>query len=127
MNLLSGEVKKYLKKAEEFFETMEDSYSKGRFNSTVSNAIHCAISSADALTVFYKGVWHAGERHEDVISLINSLGLENVNKKNRQLLNLLQIKNSAEYEETLMNESNALNSTKNAEKFYSWVKELLKE
>jgi len=117
----------YLKKADEFFDSMNDSFAKRNFNATVLNAIHCAMSSADALTVFYKGVWHAGERHEDVIALLNTLGLPEMQNKNRQLLNLLRIKNSAEYEEKLMTESNSLDSIKNAERFSTLVRGMLKE
>ena len=95
----------YLKKADEFFEIMNDSFAKRKFNAVVLNAIHCAMSSADALAVFYKGVRHAGERHEDVVSLLNTLGLADMQSKNRQLLDLLRIKNSAEYEEKLMTET----------------------
>ena len=115
----------YLKKSDEFFEIMKDSFAKGKFNATVLNAIHCAMSSADALTVFYKGVRHAGERHEDVVSLLNTLGLPDMQSKNRQLLDLLRIKNSAEYEEKLMTETNASDSIKNADRFSKWVKEML--
>jgi len=117
--------KNYLIKADEFFEAMDDSFAKRNFNATVLNAVHCAMTSADALTVFYKGVRHAGERHEDVIALLNTLGLPDMQNKNRQLLDLLRIKNSAEYEEKLMTETNALDSIKNAERFYKWVKEIL--
>ena len=112
----------YIKKAEEYYEAMNDNYSKGRFNATVLNAIHCAISAADALTVFYKGVRHAGERHEEVVALLNTLGLQEMQNKNRQLLNLLNIKNSAEYEEKLMTEANASDSIRDAERFFKWVK-----
>ena len=115
----------YLKKADEFFDIMKDSFAKRKFNATVLNAIHCAMSSADALTVFYKGVRHSGERHEDVVSLLNTLGLPDMQSKNRQLLDLLRIKNSAEYEEKLMTETNASESIKNAERFNKWVKEML--
>ena len=115
----------YLKKADEFFEIMKDSFSKRKFNAAVLNAIHCAMSSADALSVFYKGVRHAGERHEDVVSLLNTLGLPDMQTKNRQLLDLLRIKNSAEYEEKLMTETNASDSIKNAERFNKWIKEML--
>lgn len=45
--------------------------------------------------------------------------------KNRQLLDLLRIKNSAEYEEKLMTETNASDSIKNADRFSKWVKEML--
>ena len=117
----------YLKKAEEFLEIMNDCFAKRKFNAAVLNAIHCAMSSADALTVFYKGVRHSGERHEDVVSLLNILGLSDMASKNRQLLDLLRIKNSAEYEEKLMTEANASDSIKNAERFHKWVKEILKK
>ena len=117
----------YLIKADEFFDMMNESFAKRKFNAAVLNAIHCAMSSADALTVFYKGVRHAGERHEDVIALLNTLGLADMQNKNRQLLDLLRIKNSAEYEEKLMTEANALDSIKNAERFFKWVRNLLKE
>ena len=117
----------YLSKADEFFDIMNESFAKRKFNATVLNAIHCAISSADALTVFYKGIRHAGERHEDVIALLNSLELPDIQSKNRQLLDLLRIKNSAEYEEKLMTETNALDSIKNAERFFKWVRDMLKE
>src|SRR3989344_1569347 len=117
----------YLSKADEFFDIMNESFAKRKFNATVLNAIHCAISSADALTVFYKGIRHAGERHEDVVALLNTLGLPDIQSKNRQLLDLLRIKNSAEYEEKLMTETNALDSIKNAERFFKWVRDMLKE
>jgi HEPN domain-containing protein len=117
----------YMIKADEFFDSMNDSFAKRHFNATVLNAIHCAISAADALTVFYKGVRHAGDRHEDVVSLLNTLGLPEIQNKNKQLLSLLRIKNSAEYEEKLMTEANALDSIKNAERFFSWVRSMLKE
>lgn len=126
-NVDKHKYKNYLIKADEFFDSMNDSFAKRKFNATVLNAIHCAMSSTDALTVFYKGVRHAGERHEDVVALLNTLGLPEIQKKNRQLLSLLQIKNSAEYEEKLMTEANALNSIKSAERFFKWVKSTLKE
>jgi len=117
----------YLTKAEEFYETMNESLQARRFNATVVAAIHCAISSSDALTVFYKGIRHSGERHEDVINVLNTLGLPEMQAKNKQLLVLLQVKNSAEYADRLMTESNANESVKNAQRFYSWVKGLLQK
>ena len=124
-NVDKHKYKNYLTKASEFFDSMNDSFAKRHFNSTVLNAVHCAMTSADALTVFYKGVRHAGERHEDVIALLNTLGLSEIQNKNKQLLALLHIKNSAEYEEKLMTETNASESVKNAERFFKWVKEIL--
>lgn len=119
----------YLKKAEEYFNAMNNEFSNQRWNSCVLNAIHCGISAADALTIFFKGVRHAGERHEEVINLLQTLDLDRniLGSKTKQLLGLLDVKNSAEYEEKLTNESGALTAVKNAERFFSWVKEVLKE
>ena len=126
-NVDKSKYKNYLIKAEEFFDIMNESFNKQEYNAVVLNAIHCAISSADALTVFYKGLRHAGERHEDVISLLNTLDMKNFHNKNRQLLNLLQLQTKTLDEEKLMTESNASDSIKNASRFFNWVKELLKE
>ena len=119
----------YLKKAAECFEAANDSLLRQNNNATVINAIHCAISASDALLVFFKGIRSAGQSHEDVISLLRSLEFDKdeINNKIRQLQKLLHIKNSAEYEEKLMTESNALSSIKNAERFFKWVEDMLTE
>lgn len=118
----------YLKKAEEFYDSMKGELDKKNYNSCVLCAIHCCISSADALTIFYKGVRHSGEKHQDVIKLITDLDLEilDIKGKTRHLINLLDLKNSLEYEERLSTESGALAAVKNAERFFIWVKELLR-
>jgi len=117
----------YLAKAEEYFAAMNEEFEKQRFNSSVLCAVHCGISAADALTIFFKGVRHAGERHEDVVQLIEDLGIEPqaVHSKIRQLLGLLQVKTQTEYEEKMTTESGALTAIKNAERFFGWVKGLL--
>ncbi len=117
----------YFIKAEEYYQSMNDEFTKKHFNSCILCAIHCGISSADALTVFLKAVRHTGDRHEDVVQLIETLELdrETIKHKSRQLLSLLQEKNRAEYEERLTTEQGALTAMKNAERFFSWVKEKL--
>lgn len=119
----------YLKKAEEFFSAMNSEFSKQSFNSCVLCAVHCAISSADALSVFFSGIRHAGEKHEDAVSLIESLPIEKtiIANKVRQLSALLGVKNSVEYEEKLTTENGAITALKNAERFFLWVKETLRK
>jgi HEPN domain-containing protein len=116
--------KNYLKKAEENFIIMREAYSKRLWNACVINAIHCAISSFDALTVFFKGVRHAGEKHEDALTLLQTIGIERetLKSKTKQFSALLSIKNVAEYEERLMDRKDASSAVKNAERIYLWVK-----
>ena len=69
----------------------------------------------------------AGESHEDVISLLRTLEFdkEEINNKIRQLQRLLQIKNSAEYEEKLMSQQDAESAIRDCERFIIWVREKL--
>jgi len=119
--------KNYLKKAEELHSAMESSFESGHWNACVINAIHCAINSADALTVFYLGFRHVGDRHQDVMQLLQTLDIEpkELKSKGQQLLSLLAIKNIAEYEERLMDEKDAENARKACDRFYGWVREKL--
>lgn len=117
----------YLKKSEECLKTAQECFRSGRWNAAVINAVHCGISACDSLTVFMLGVRHAGERHQDAISLLQTVNLPKdvITSKSRQLSRLLGIKNAAEYEERLMRESEAKEAIRDAERFFNWVKELL--
>jgi len=119
--------KNYLQKSEECFETASECLKTRRWNAAVINAVHCGISACDALTVFMLGARHAGDRHEDAISLFQTVGLPKdvLTTKSKQLSRLLGIKNAAEYEERLMNENDAREAVRDAERFFSWVKEFL--
>ena len=117
----------YLKKSEECFVAAHECLKAGRWNAAVISAVHCGISACDALTVFMLGVRHAGDRHEDAISLLQTTGLPRdvLTTKSKQLTRLLGIKNAAEYEERLMNENDAREAVRDAERFFSWVQEFL--
>jgi HEPN domain-containing protein len=119
--------KNYLRKSEECFNTALECLRTRRWNAAVMNAVHCGISACDAVTVFMLGVRHAGERHEDAISLFQTVGLPRdvLTAKSKQLSRLLGIKNVAEYEERLMDEDDAKEAVRDAERFFSWVKEFL--
>lgn len=97
------------------------------YNATVVNAVHSAISAIDALTVFYRGVRHAGERHEDAVALFQTLPFEKeeLDKKTRQLSRLLSVKTSAEYHEHLMTQRDASTALQDSDRILRWVKGLL--
>jgi HEPN domain-containing protein len=119
--------KSYLRKAEECFEVASECLRSKRWNAAVVNAVHCGISECDAVTVFMLGIRHAGDRHEDAISLFQTIHLPRdiLVAKSKQLSRLLGIKNAAEYEERLMDESDAKEAVRDAERFLGWVKEFL--
>jgi len=113
----------YLRKARENLETARECLNAERWNAAVVNAVHCGINACDALTVFMIGVRHAGERHEDAISLLQTLNLPKdvLSNKGRQLSRLLEIKNAAEYEERLISQSETRESVREAERFLQGI------
>ncbi|MBI5347045.1 MAG: HEPN domain-containing protein [Candidatus Aenigmarchaeota archaeon] len=129
MGMRTRPVNKYLyknclKKAEEFMESAKGAFLKSHWNSAVTNAVHSAISSSDALLVFFKELRSAGESHDEILILLSGLDIdkEELKKKTQQFQRLAQIKNSAEYEEKLMSQQDAENSLRDAERFLEWVK-----
>ena len=119
----------YLEKAGESLEAARESLGARRWNAAAINAVHCGINATDALTVFMIGVRHAGERHEDAVTLLQTLSLPKatLSAKGRQLGRLLSIKNTAEYEERLIREKEAAEAVRDAERYYEWIETLLRE
>jgi len=116
----------YLKKAEEFLSTVEDSLIKGRWNSAGLNAIHSAISSADALLVCFHGIRSTGPKHDDIIRLLSSLiRHRDIEQNINHLRKLIAMKNVVEYEQRLISQTEAISLSKHAERFLNWVKSLL--
>jgi hypothetical protein len=115
--------KNYLKKAGEFHKSMQENYDCGRWNATVADAVHCEISCCDAVTSFYLGFRHAGERHLDALELLKRIDLDKkeLNNKIKHFISLVSVKNLAEYEDRLMNAKDAATDKKACDRFYSWV------
>lgn len=85
-------------------------------------AIHCAISSADALTVHFQGLRSKSQRHQDAAQLVKKIPKPDAGEKTRLFLFVLDRKNLVEYEETLMSENKARTIVEQAERFYQWAK-----
>ncbi len=116
--------KDYLKRADECRNAMDRAFENGEWNACVINAIHCAISAADALCIFKKGLRNASERHQDAVALF--LGIdpnsEEIRRNMNHLSRLLDIKTNAEYGEKLSSQNDATNAKKHAERILGFVK-----
>ncbi|MDO9464026.1 MAG: HEPN domain-containing protein [bacterium] len=122
-----SEYKTYLKKASEFYDTMLQSEKRGMANAVGLNAVHCAISSADAMLVFYAGIRSMSADHRSVIDLLsNSVNLPEVKSKCETLRKILAKKNIIEYENRDFTKKEALEILKLTERFYTWVVSRLK-
>lgn len=116
----------YLKKAEEFLSTMQDSLIRQKWNSAGLNAIHSAISAADALLVCLHGVRSTSPKHDDIIRLLSNLVKhKNIEQNINHLRSLIAMKNIVEYDQRLLIQSEATTLSKHAERFSKWVKSIL--
>ena len=117
--------KNYLKKADEFFESMNTNYAKGLWNACASDAVHCAISVADALLVWMLQIRSTSDKHEDIIFLVSSIPHPSSEKQTKHLAALLGEKSDVEYSVKLFRKNQAESLVKHANRFYQWAKEIL--
>jgi uncharacterized protein (UPF0332 family) len=118
--------KKFLKKADEFFEMMQQSLMKEKWNAAGLNAIHAAISSNDALLIFHFGLRSISPKHDDAAKLlISTMKRDDVETKAKHLRRIISIKNLVEYDGRLLSRAEVESLAKHAERFLVWVKSLL--
>ena len=118
----------YLQKADEFFEMAKGAHERGKWNASVSNAVHAGISAADAVTTFFLQERSAGSEHSQIFQLLSRLQLRAEERKQfDHLQRLLAAKNKAEYEETLLRQKDAEASLLDAERFIRWARQKLGE
>jgi len=120
-----AEARSYLKKAEEFFQTMLESYRQRRWNSAGLNGVHCAISATDAAMGIKARLRSAGESHYEAVELLN-LHIEhgNVGAQSARLTRILGQKSSVEYDSREFTEQEASDITKDVGRYLDWVKTL---
>ena len=116
----------YLKKAGEFLESMRQAQQAGRWNAAGLNAVHCAISSCDAVLVYYTQERSAGSNHEAAVHLLASLAkVPEARQKADTLRKILHRKHMVEYEDRAVTTQEAAELAKLAERLHQWAAKLL--
>lgn len=118
----------YLKKTEECLTSACRSFTAGEWNASAINSIHSAISSIDAMCVFFLGQRHAGDNHDSAIALlrtIKELDRKDLNSIINRTSRILSLKNMAEYEERLVSNAEAEKALKDADRLLQFVKSKL--
>jgi|SRR3989339_968098 len=116
----------YRKKAREFLNSMEASIRIGEWNAASLNAVHCAISSADALLVYNAGLHSAGDSHHNISFLLEQhVKDKEAGPKAKTLAKIIDCKNLAAYEDRELTESEALELAKITRRFFEWMEALL--
>ena len=113
----------YFKKATDNYEQMLAAIQADNSNAAATLAVQCAISSADAICVFEKGVRSISQDHFDVCDLVASLPLEEAKEKSNLLRKIVSKKNLVQYERRNIYKDEALEMVKVTTRFYQWVKE----
>jgi len=112
----------YLKKAADNYEQMLMAIQADNPNAAATLAIQCAISSADAICVFEKGIRSISQDHFDVCDLVASLPIEEAKEKTKLLRKVIAKKNLVQYERRNIYKDEALEIIKVTTRFYQWVK-----
>lgn len=92
----------FLEKARGFLKGAKASLADGEETSAGALAIHAGISAADALTVHFLGQRSAGQRHMDVLGLLERVPPAQRGGVVNQLRTLLSEKNAVEYDQKLL-------------------------
>lgn len=116
----------YRKKAREFSNSMEAAVKIRDWNAAGLNAVHCAISSADAILVYNAGIRSAGDSHNDISFLLEQhVKDKKVGPKAKTLVKIINYKNLAAYEDRELTESETLQLAKITRRFFEWMEDLL--
>ncbi|MFA5246484.1 MAG: hypothetical protein WC408_01170 [Candidatus Micrarchaeia archaeon] len=111
----------FLEKAEQFHNGMIDSMQRGDYAQACSSAIHCVISSCDAVTAFHLGLKSNSQRHEDQAQLVRRLTIPDAFEKSRQISQVISAKSRIEYSTEMPSQKQALTLTLQAERIYKWA------
>jgi hypothetical protein len=110
----------HLDKARQFYDTMREAQASGRWAAVGLNAVHCAISVNDALTVFFLQERSAGEDHLLAAELLSRVPLDDVDSQKTNFRRIIAKKNAIAYEGRHFRQKEAEDISKQAERFYQW-------
>jgi hypothetical protein len=112
--------KLFLDRSKQFYETIGISEKSGRWAAVGLNAVHCAISMNDALTVYFLLKRSISEDHRTAADLLSEITEESVGGHASNYKRILAKKNAVAYEGREFRESEAQEVAKQAERFYQW-------
>ncbi|NHH97650.1 hypothetical protein DYY66_2207 [Candidatus Nitrosotalea sp. FS] len=121
-----NKAKNYLIKAENALRIAKIALKETAYDTAVMNAVHSSINTLDALTTLYSGKRSSGQ-HTDVLNLIKGiLTNDEFEYVKKQFSGLMGRKNESEYQPTLMNDKDAEDAIRRAERILDKIKAKLK-
>ena len=117
-----GKAVGYMTKAENSLRMAKIAIDQQAYDNAIMSTIHSAINALDALTTSYLNKRASGS-HTDVLGLIKSIfPPKEYNDIKKQFMSLIGKKNESEYQPDLMNQKDAQNAIKCAERILTKVK-----
>ena len=120
VNVSQSQYKSHLNKAIDFYQGMKLSEDKGLWHSTGLNAVHCAISLSDALTIYYLSKRFSGDDHKQASELLSRIPVEGVAQQANNFKRIILKKHMIAYEEREFRKSEAAEIAQQTERFYRW-------
>lgn len=116
----------YLKKAEEFAASMEQSLAEGHWNAAALAAVHAAISAGDAMLAAFVGIRSAEQDHRQIVSLLAGHLGQDGDKMATHVQRVIARKSLVEYEERVVKKSDALQMANHVRRILQQVREKLR-
>jgi|WetSurMetagenome_2_1015567.scaffolds.fasta_scaffold586938_2 hypothetical protein len=111
----------YFNKAEDNHKAMILAYGARNFNAAGTLALQCAISSADALCVYFKGVRSVSQDDFDICELVASISLPEAKDNATALRRIIGRKNLIQYERRNVALKEAEDLVKTTSRFFQWA------
>jgi hypothetical protein len=124
-----AEAKLYLAKAEQFLDEAQSAAEHSRHDAAMLNAIHAAISGADAVTVALAGRRSADPDHQRAIDLLEEVAGQSmaIRTRARQLGTLLAKKNVVEYEARRATKKEVAEALERASRIVRWAHDTVQQ
>lgn len=122
------EGKLYLAKAEEFLREARMAAQASRHDAAMLNAIHAAISAADAVTTVLAGRRSADPDHQRAVDLLEEVAGPSgeIRNRARQMNTLLAKKNVVDYESRRATAKEAGDAVETANRIVDWAAETVR-
>lgn len=119
----------YLDKATQRLQDADEMLARERYDSAAGLAVLAAINGGDAACVAIAGIRAAGQSHSDAVRLIRQLlpGDEEAKRASNQLANVVNLKNSIEYDARRATAKDATALVEWARRIVRWAGSMLAE
>lgn len=118
----------FWRRATQCAASMNDAIERGHWEAAAINAVHCAISSNDAVLVALRGIKPIGADHKDAVRVLAAqLKEQDAQKAAKRLGIIISKKSRVEYDQKRTTEKEARDLVLDAQRFYEWAGSRLPE